>query len=159
MGCQDDLNSFLTAAEDLKIKGLTQNSDRKENQVKKSPYFKESVDSQDDQVTNSPTFCNKRSQEKPSSKRLQNDQNLENDDVDEVSEVKQMVPVKVEPQISDIIVSNDDYGEDTLNNDDFGEEALHYEGANELFLSGSAMTMDSTNKDYSRDFTKNEIED
>jgi len=157
--CQDDLNSFLAAAEDLKIKGLTQNQDKREDPGKNSPVHR-SIESKENHAKNSPIFSSKSSMGKHS-KRLQNEKNLENDDVDEITDVQPIVPVKVEPQIIDNIIienSNDDFGEHTLHDDDYGE-ALHYEGANELFhSSGSGFTLDSANKDIFEALTENLVE-
>ena len=133
--CQDDLNSFLASAEDLKIKGLTQNPDKLEDKIQKSPVNK-----------------NSHSKEISVQKSLKpfpfhNEQNLKEDDADEVTEVQPTLPVKVEPHVVDNIVSNDDYSDHAINTDDYGEEAFHYEGANELFhSSGAGITLDSVNK-------------
>jgi len=88
---QDELNSFLAVAEDLKVKGLTQNNEKSEKQ-KEPVNYKSSKETQ--QTKTFQRRQDKESQPPPKYERPE----IRTEQKDNETEIQEVVPIKSEPR-------------------------------------------------------------
>ena len=150
---QEDLNNFLSVAEELKIKGLTQGQQKTndiENQQQQHPLKKESKPRKSFNPPNQSQF----QQSRPSNqlqhqvaKKYQSSvatPMTQNDDPDDIQEV---VPVKSENIVDDGPSSGGGGGDMMMYNDDnYAEYDEHYEGFDQQQYDGGLVASEDGNK-------------
>ncbi|XP_023329068.1 protein tramtrack, beta isoform isoform X11 [Eurytemora carolleeae] len=130
---QEDLNSFLQVAEDLRVKGLTQNNSSSSNSQPKSKSESRSESRPRRRSSGEPNSAPKRFRPDPPA--------VVADTEDDIQEVEEVVPVKAEP-IAPPIVSVADPGTMAMYEDE---------------TSGGTMMLDENNFDeYGQDYDQDE---
>jgi len=150
---QEDLNTFLAVAEDLKVKGLTQSSENSNSNVGNNSSNSSRSAQKSKQHRDPPSEASlppvKKSRPNPPAPVL-----MDNDDIQEVT------PVKTEPVAPPVIVQEsvqsavvEQYGTELVDaeyGEDYGDYETGYDGDSNY--DGSLVDPNSTNADGNKDY-------